>query len=80
MQLTLSPLSGIPIVKPGDDLFLLITSALEQTKIDPGLLEILVSAGGTWTILVTDGNRTSCVIAVGEDWESVWAASAEFGA
>lgn len=47
---------------------------------DGRLLEVLVSSSGSWTILVTDGNRTSCVIAVGEDWESVWAASAEFGA
>ncbi len=44
MQLTLSPLSGIPLVKPGDDLFLLITSALEQTKIELVAGDILVIA------------------------------------
>ncbi len=35
------------------------------------LLEVLVSSTGTWTILVTDPNRTTCLVATGQDWESL---------
>ena len=35
------------------------------------LLEILVSSTGTWTILVTDPSRRTCLVATGQDWESL---------
>ena len=35
------------------------------------LLEVLVSSTGTWTILVTDPNRMTCLVATGQDWESL---------
>ncbi len=35
------------------------------------LLEILVSSTGTWTILVTDPSRKTCLVANGQDWESL---------
>lgn len=40
---------------------------------DGRLLEVLVSPKGSWTILVTDGNYVSCLVASGESWESEWA-------
>ena len=35
------------------------------------VLEVLVSAGGTWTIIVTRPNGMSCVVASGEAWEDL---------
>lgn len=35
---------------------------------DGGLLELLVSPEGGFTILVTYPNRRTCVVAVGSDW------------
>ena len=36
-----------------------------------GVLEVFASGGGSWTILVTMPNGTSCVVAAGEAWEKV---------
>jgi hypothetical protein len=36
---------------------------------DGGVLEILVSPEGGWTILVTYPERQTCVVAVGRAWE-----------
>ena len=44
---------------------------------DGGLLEILVSPAGGWSILVTYPNKPSCVVATGESWESRLAISGE---
>jgi len=36
-----------------------------------GVIEVLVSPdGGTWTIIVTDPQGVSCLMAAGEYWES----------
>ncbi len=36
---------------------------------DGGLLEVLVSPTGGWTILITYPKRSTCVVATGESWE-----------
>jgi hypothetical protein len=36
---------------------------------DGGVLEVLVSPEGGWTILVTYPNRPTCIVAVGEAWQ-----------
>lgn len=35
-----------------------------------GLLEVLTSAGGSWTIIVTSPHGVSCVLAAGESWKT----------
>ncbi len=35
------------------------------------VVEVFASQSGTWTILVTQPNGVSCVVATGEAWESV---------
>ena len=35
------------------------------------LMEIYVSTGGSWTILVTSADGNSCIVASGRDWEDV---------
>jgi len=45
------------------------------------MLEIWAStATGTWTILVTDPNGTSCIMAAGKDWYNFPAELAKVGA
>ena len=37
-----------------------------------GMVEVLTSpAGGSWTIIMTMPNGMSCLVAAGENWESV---------
>jgi hypothetical protein len=36
---------------------------------DGGVLEVLVSPDGGWTILVTYPKRPTCIVAVGEAWQ-----------
>lgn len=36
-----------------------------------GVLEVYVSDGGSWTILMTSTAGRSCMIAVGENWEEL---------
>lgn len=35
------------------------------------VVEVLASKTGSWTILVTSPNGTTCVVAVGEGWEEL---------
>lgn len=35
------------------------------------LLEVLISADGTWTILITSPNGLACVAATGEHWQTL---------
>jgi D-aminopeptidase len=35
------------------------------------VMEIFMSPQGTWTVLVTDTNGMSCVIAAGQDWQEI---------
>jgi hypothetical protein len=35
-----------------------------------GLLEVLVSPDGHWTILISYPKRPTCVVAIGEDWHN----------
>ncbi len=38
---------------------------------DGGVLEVLVSPSGGWTILVTYPKRPTCVVAIGEAWQAL---------
>jgi hypothetical protein len=38
---------------------------------DGGILEVLVSPEGGWTILVTYPKRPTCVVAVGQAWQTL---------
>ena len=35
------------------------------------VLEVLVSKGGTWTIIITKPGGLSCIVAAGEAWEDL---------
>ena len=36
-----------------------------------GVMEVYLSEGGSWTIVVTSANGLSCVIAAGKAWEDL---------
>ena len=38
---------------------------------DGGVLEVLVAPDGGWTILVTYPKRPTCVVAIGEAWQTL---------
>ncbi|WP_296736555.1 hypothetical protein [Mesorhizobium sp.] len=40
------------------------------------VFEVFVSPAGTWTMLVTDVNGRSCILAAGDGWETTVAVSA----
>jgi hypothetical protein len=39
------------------------------------IMEIYVSATGTWTVIVTDVAGVSCIVAAGEGWETTIASN-----
>ena len=49
--------------------------AEKQTSIgvigDSAVVEVYVSTTGTWTILITRADGSSCVVAAGHSWEQV---------
>ncbi len=36
-----------------------------------GIIEVFASDEGTWTMVITQPNGVSCLIAVGQDWETL---------
>ncbi len=36
-----------------------------------GIVEVFVSPEGSWTLVVTQPNSMSCLIAAGQDWETL---------
>lgn len=44
------------------------------------VLEVFVSESGTWTVVVTDPQGVSCVLAAGQSWEEIPLASNAPGA
>ena len=58
------------------DLVAGLAQAFQQKQIGYGvvgqaaIVEIYVSASGTWTLLITDVNGQSCILAIGEGWEN----------
>ncbi len=36
-----------------------------------GVIEVYASAEGTWTLVITQPNGLSCLIAAGQDWEEL---------
>jgi hypothetical protein len=38
---------------------------------DGGVLEVLVAPDGGWTILITYPKRPTCIVAVGEGWQTI---------
>ncbi|RWX62497.1 hypothetical protein [Mesorhizobium sp. M2A.F.Ca.ET.039.01.1.1] len=56
-----------------------LAEAFEEKRLGYGvagqvaILEVFVSASGTWTILMTDVKGQSCILAAGEGWEDTLA-------
>jgi hypothetical protein len=60
--------SRTEIVQKLDETYKEARQAIALTK-QGGLLEIFVSAKGSWSILVSNPNGKSCLVAVGENWQ-----------
>jgi hypothetical protein len=60
-----------------DDLAKALNTKFKETRRVMGIvnaravMEIFMSPQGTWTMLVTDTNGTSCITASGEAWQEV---------
>lgn len=58
------------------DLVAALAKALQQKQIGYGvvgqaaIVEVYVSASGTWSMLVTDVQGRSCIFATGDGWEN----------
>ena len=65
------------------DLVAGLAQAFQQKQLGYGvvgqsaIVEIYVSASGTWSMLVTDVQGRSCIFATGEGWESTAIAAAQ---
>jgi hypothetical protein len=64
------------------DLVAGLAKALQQKQVGYGVvgqkavIEIYVSASGTWTMLITGVEDRSCVLATGDGWENTLAVAA----
>jgi hypothetical protein len=56
------------IVQKLDETYKEARQAIALTK-QGGLLEIFVSAKGSWSILVSSPNGKTCLVAAGENWQ-----------
>lgn len=62
-----------------DDLVARLAEAFQEKRIgyglagDAAIIEVFVSASGTWTMLMTDVRGRSCIVAAGDGWESIGA-------
>lgn len=67
------------VCAPRDDLIAQLGTQFNEDQKAVGLLgeqavmEVYASDQGTWTILTTDINGTSCIIAAGEGWDDTFA-------
>ena len=67
-----------PLCRSHDELVAFLATTygervMMQGTTDTGLkLELFVSSGGTtWTMVLTNGQRQSCMVSAGEDWRFV---------
>jgi len=67
--------SNSNVCAPRDDLVSQLDAQFQESQKAVGLLgeqavmEVFASDQGTWTILTTDTNGTSCIVAAGEGWD-----------
>lgn len=67
------------VCAPRDDLVAQLDTQFDESQKAVGLLgeqaimEVYASEQGSWTILSTDTNGTSCIIAAGEGWDDTFA-------
>ena len=66
-----------------DDLVAKLAEAFEEKRLGYGVagevavFEVFVSATGTWSIVMTDVNGQSCILAAGDGWEDTLATVVE---
>lgn len=67
------------VCAPRDDLIAQLGNQFNERQKAVGLLgeqavmEVFASEQGTWTILTTDTNGTSCIVAAGNGWDDTFA-------
>ncbi|AZO11045.1 MULTISPECIES: hypothetical protein [unclassified Mesorhizobium] len=75
MALLAFPASAQVICDAHDVLVTGLAATFEEKRLgygvagDVAIFEVFASASGTWTIVVTDVNGQSCILAAGEGWE-----------
>ena len=73
------------VCAPRDDLVSQLGTQFRESQKAVGLLgeqavmEVFASEQGSWTILTTDINGTSCIVAAGEGWDDTFATLAGQG-
>jgi hypothetical protein len=80
-----SPAAAQSVCGTRDTLLKQLSKEYQEAPVGVGLasngavVELLTSAGGTWTLMVTRPNGTTCLIGTGEAWQPVVRkASAEY--
>ena len=66
-----------PRCAPRDEVLEMLGKRFEETRRGIGMagptqvLEVFASAGGTWTVVVTDPEGRTCLVASGRGWEDL---------
>jgi hypothetical protein len=78
LTITVAPAAAqVPRCAPHDSMVSTLGDTFHEEQRAYGLigpravLEVFVSEKGGWTIIITDSDGFSCIVAVGIDWETV---------
>ncbi|MDJ0685812.1 MAG: hypothetical protein QNJ84_14025 [Alphaproteobacteria bacterium] len=72
-----SPSTAQSICGPHEDIIKKLETTYKETEAGVGLatgggvVQLYVSEGGSWTVLVTRPNGVTCLVAGGQNWEIV---------
>jgi len=75
--LTVGPANGQALCGDRDDIISRLESGYKESATgfglagNGGVVELYTSKKGSWTLLMTQPNGMSCLIAAGENWESL---------
>ena len=82
MALAVSPVQAQVVCGGHSDLVAGLAQAFQEKQVGYGVvgqkavIEIYVSASGTWTMLITGVKDRSCILATGDGWENTLAVAA----
>lgn len=73
------PVQAQQVCGAHNDLVERLSAAYQERRVGYGvigseaMIEVFVSTGGTWTMLMTDAKGRSCIVASGDGWENTLA-------
>ena len=84
LAMPMMPAQAQQVCGAHNDLVERLSAAFQERRVGYGvigseaMIEVFVSTGGTWTMLMTDAKGRSCIVASGDGWENTLAVIAAY--